>query len=89
MRDRPTQSLPLRRHVRNEIQRRILSGESQPGERLAQQALVQSETTVTTSLIALYKALGGGWVIEAENKIASDQDKKDTPNLNRESGAIQ
>jgi NodT family efflux transporter outer membrane factor (OMF) lipoprotein len=27
----------------------------------AQDALVQSETTVTTSLIALYKALGGGW----------------------------
>jgi NodT family efflux transporter outer membrane factor (OMF) lipoprotein len=27
----------------------------------AQEALVQSETTVTTSLIALYKALGGGW----------------------------
>jgi len=26
-----------------------------------QEALVQSETTVTTSLIALYKALGGGW----------------------------
>jgi outer membrane protein TolC len=27
----------------------------------AQEALVQSETAVTTSLIALYKALGGGW----------------------------
>ena len=27
----------------------------------AQEALVQSETTVTTSLVALYKALGGGW----------------------------
>lgn len=28
---------------------------------LSQEDLLQSETTVTTSLIALYKALGGGW----------------------------
>jgi outer membrane protein TolC len=27
----------------------------------SQEDLLQSETTVTTSLIALYKALGGGW----------------------------
>ncbi len=27
----------------------------------SQEALVQSETTITTDLIALYKALGGGW----------------------------
>ena len=41
MRDRTTQSLPLRRHVRDEIQRRILSGESLPGERLPQQSLAR------------------------------------------------
>ena len=39
MRDRNSQALPLRRHVRDEIQRRILSGESLPGERFAQQSL--------------------------------------------------
>jgi NodT family efflux transporter outer membrane factor (OMF) lipoprotein len=30
----------------------------------SQQELLRSETTVTTSLIALYKALGGGWEID-------------------------
>jgi outer membrane protein TolC len=31
----------------------------------SQEELRQSETTVTTSLIALYKALGGGWEMDA------------------------
>ncbi len=57
MRDRTTQSLPLRRHVRDEIQRRILSGESLPGERLAQQSLARKlgvgQGTVRESLLEL------------------------------------
>jgi DNA-binding GntR family transcriptional regulator len=57
MRDKTTQSLPLRRHVRDEIQRRILSGESLPGERLAQQSLARKlgvgQGTVRESLLEL------------------------------------
>ena len=57
MRDRTTQSPPLRRHVRDEIQRRILSGESRPGERLAQQSLARKlgvgQGTVRESLLEL------------------------------------
>ena len=57
MRDRTTQSQPLRRHVRDEIQRRILSGESRPGERLAQQSLARKlgvgQGTVRESLLEL------------------------------------
>jgi DNA-binding GntR family transcriptional regulator len=57
MRDRNWQSLPLRRHVRDEIQRRILSGESQPGEHLAQQSLAKKlgvgQGTVRESLLEL------------------------------------
>ncbi len=57
MRDRTTQSLPLRRHVRDEIQRRILSGESLPGERLPQQSLAKKlgvgQGTVRESLLEL------------------------------------
>jgi len=57
MRDRTTQSPPLRRHVRDEIQRRILSGESPPGERLAQQSLAKKlgvgQGTVRESLLEL------------------------------------
>ena len=53
----------------------------------SEDALVQSERSIATDLIALYKALGGGWVIEAGKRIASDRDKKDTSNLNREAGA--
>lgn len=57
MRDRTTQSQPLRRHVRDEIQRRILSGESLPGERLAQQSLARKlgvgQGTVRESLLEL------------------------------------
>jgi DNA-binding GntR family transcriptional regulator len=57
MRDRNAQSPPLRRHVRDEIQRRILSGESLPGERLAQQSLAKKlgvgQGTVRESLLEL------------------------------------
>ncbi len=57
MRDRMTQSPPLRRHVRDEIQRQILSGESLPGERLAQQSLARKlgvgQGTVRESLLEL------------------------------------
>ena len=57
MRDRNSQSPPLRRHVRDEIQRRILSGESLPGERLAQQSLAKKlgvgQGTVRESLLEL------------------------------------
>jgi DNA-binding GntR family transcriptional regulator len=57
MRDRKSQSPPLRRHVRNEIQRRILSGESLPGERLAQQSLAMKlgvgQGTVREALMEL------------------------------------
>lgn len=57
MRNRTTQSLPLRRHVRDEIQRRILSGESLPGERLPQQSLAKKlgvgQGTVRESLLEL------------------------------------
>jgi outer membrane protein TolC len=34
----------------------------------SQNALVQSEQTVSTNLIALYKALGGGWEGETEDQ---------------------
>jgi DNA-binding GntR family transcriptional regulator len=57
MRDRTTQSPPLRRHVRDEIQRRILSGESLPGERLGQQSLARElgvgQGTIRESLLEL------------------------------------
>lgn len=57
MRDRTTQSPSLRRHVRDEIQRRILSGESLPGERLPQQSLARKlgvgQGTVRESLLEL------------------------------------
>src|SRR5579875_2001985 len=49
---------PVARHqVREEIQRRILSGESQPGERLSQQSLARelgvAQGTVRESLLEL------------------------------------
>jgi multidrug efflux system outer membrane protein len=34
----------------------------------AQDQLTQSETTTATALVAIYKALGGGWEIEKENE---------------------
>src|SRR5579863_3023886 len=51
------QSRVGRHHVREEIQRRILSGESQPGERLTQQSLAKelgvAQGTVRESLLEL------------------------------------
>lgn len=37
----------------------------------SQEDLVQSQTTVTTSVIALYKALGGGWQTEEDTSVAT------------------
>jgi DNA-binding GntR family transcriptional regulator len=41
MRHISVESPPVRRYVREEIQRRILSGESRPGDRVAQQSLAR------------------------------------------------
>ena len=53
----PVQTPIARHHVRTEIQRRILSGESQPGERLTQQSLAKelgvAQGTVRESLLEL------------------------------------
>ena len=53
----PTAARDGRHHVREEIQRRILSGESKPGERLSQQSLARelgvAQGTVRESLIEL------------------------------------
>jgi multidrug efflux system outer membrane protein len=51
-------------------------------------ARAQTKGVLFQALVNLYKAIGGGWVIEADNKIASDHDKKHISNLNRESGTI-
>jgi outer membrane protein, multidrug efflux system len=55
----------------------------------AELARAQTAGVLFQSLVNLYKAMGGGWVIEADRMIASGQDKKDTPNLNTETGSIQ
>ena len=55
----------------------------------AELARAQTAGVLFQSLVNLYKAMGGGWVIEADRMIASGQDKKDTPNLNTETGTIQ
>ncbi|MGA3208573.1 MAG: efflux transporter outer membrane subunit [Syntrophales bacterium] len=54
----------------------------------AELARAQTTGVLFQALVNLYKAMGGGWIIEADNKIASDHDKKHTPNLNSETGAI-
>jgi DNA-binding GntR family transcriptional regulator len=55
--DMPVQNPVGRHQVREEIQRRILSGESQPGERLTQQSLAKelgvAQGTVRESLLEL------------------------------------
>jgi NodT family efflux transporter outer membrane factor (OMF) lipoprotein len=43
---------------------------------LAQDQLVQSQKTVSQNLVALYKALGGGW--ELETRLARDNTEKDS-----------
>jgi len=47
--------------------------ESQRALYISQDAMIQSETTVITDLIALYKALGGGWHVPDEPQTATDQ----------------
>jgi len=51
-------------------------------------ARAQTKGVLFQALVSLYKAIGGGWVIEADNKIAPDHDKKHISNLNRETGTI-
>ena len=41
---------------------------------LTEDALVQSDRTISTSLVALYKALGGGWEPTAPPEIAPSRD---------------
>jgi hypothetical protein len=52
-------------------------------------ARARTKGVLFQALVNLYKAIGGGWVIEeADNKIAPDHDKKHISNLNRETGTI-
>ena len=51
-------------------------------------ARAQTKGVLFQALVNLYKTMGGGWVIEADNKIASDRDKEHTSKLTKESGAI-
>lgn len=57
MRDMSIQSPTVRHYVREEIQRRILSGESRPGERVVQQSLAKElgvgQGTVREALVEL------------------------------------
>src|SRR5439155_4831664 len=46
---------------------------------LSQQALVDSETTVSTNLVSLYKALGGGWDEAAETGRRPQQQQQTSP----------
>jgi len=81
MRDMNYQSPTLRRHVREEIQRRILSGECQPGERLAQQSLAKElgvgQGTVRESLLEL-EWLG---LVESVDRLGVFVGKLDTARL--------
>ena len=55
--EKPVKARVARHDVRDEIQRRILSGESKPGERLSQQSLARelgvAQGTVRESLLEL------------------------------------
>ena len=42
----------------------------------AQNAMVQSDTTVSTDVIALYKSLGGGWEAEQQQFASSDNNQQ-------------
>jgi outer membrane protein, multidrug efflux system len=52
----------------------------------AELARARTAGVLFQALVNIYKAVGGGWVIEADKMIASDQDKKATPELNPETG---
>jgi len=43
-------------------------------------ALVQSTGSVSTNLVALFKALGGGWSGEQEQKVSAQLDVKNPSN---------
>lgn len=45
----------------------------------SQEELLQSETTVTTSLVALYKALGGGWETDSPPEPAEPKQAQNSP----------
>ena len=73
---------PVGRHqVREEIQRRILSGETQPGERLTQQSLAKelgvAQGTVRESLLEL-QWLG---LVESIDRLGVFVEKLDAPRL--------
>ncbi len=46
----------------------------------------QTKGVLFQALVTLYKAMGGGWVIEADKRITAVSDKKETQSLNEESG---
>ena len=54
----------------------------------AELARARTAGVLFQALVNLYKAMGGGWVIEADKRIAPDQDKKDTSTLNKETGTV-
>ena len=42
-----------------------------------QDQLVQSDQTITSDLVALYKALGGGWEVDAARRAEADKDEQE------------
>jgi multidrug efflux system outer membrane protein len=54
----------------------------------AELARAQTKGVLFQALVNLYKAMGCGWVIEADRRITSDQDKKDSSNLKSETDAV-
>ena len=47
-----------------------------------QEELAQSETRTATTLVAVYKALGGGWEIEPRSPASARMISKKNPNNN-------
>jgi DNA-binding GntR family transcriptional regulator len=78
---RPTKSRVARHDVREEIQRRILSGKSKPGERLSQQSLARelgvAQGTVRESLLEL-QWLG---LVESVDRLGVFVDKLDAERI--------
>ncbi len=48
----------------------------------AQDALAQSDRTISANLIALYKSLGGGWEVEPPASLAANSNSSREPNHN-------